>query len=563
MILPFTLGQPVDRDYGNAHPDIEFFGDKQMVTQKKIKKIDDIWIVTREYDGLAGAGGVKDVCRQLAESLVKRADVSVMLPLYGFISPGVLGFKPAESLQVDMNYVGVERREDVRIWKKEKKEGKRTLTLYLVEADRYRDKRAVYTYTADDEVDDPLHLQGSGHYDYFAMNILLQKAALNFMLYKGKRPDIVHCHDGHAALLPVMARERDGFRQFFRKTGFVVTIHNAGIGYHQEVDDLPYAKAITGLPSRIIGKNLLGGRFDPFLASAPYVVMNTVSENYARELRESDDDAMTGWLGHNLVSRGVMLQGVTNGINPDDFNPEKAEQLGIAAPFSPSGKKLGGKATCRRDIVSMLEKKELGKVRISGKLQGWYDQPLFTFIGRLSAQKGVDKMVGALEILLPMDEKFQVLVLGTGVKELEDGLRTLAENKKYTGRVCVLFGYDERLANKVYAAGDFFLIPSQYEPCGLTDYIAQLFGNLPVVHHVGGLVKVQDDKTGFVYHDHSSVALMGAMQRAMKTFREKPEKIADMQQESVKVIQNLYTWDKIVLRYMKLYQEALGLCRNC
>lgn len=533
-----------------------------MSSQKKIKKIEDIWIVTREFDGLAGAGGVKDVCRQLAESLVKRANVAVMLPMYGFISPAARGFKPAESLQVDMHYVGVERREDVRIWAKEKKEGKRTLTIYLVDADRFREKRAVYTYTAEDEEEDPHHQRGSGHYDYFAMNVLLQKAALNFMLFKGKRPDIVHCHDGHAALLPVMARERDGFRQFFRKTGFVVTIHNAGLGYHQEVDDLPYAKAITGLPSRIIGKNLLGGRFDPFLASAPYVVMNTVSENYARELRESDDDVMTGWLGHILANRGVMLQGVTNGINPDDFNPQNAERLGIAAPFSPVEKKLGGKAVCRRDIVAMLEKKDLGKVLVSGSLQPLYDQPLFTFIGRLTAQKGVDNLVGALETMLPLDDGFQVLVLGTGVKELEDDLRNLAENKKYAGRVCVLFGYDELLANKVYAAGDFFLIPSRYEPCGLTDYIAQLFGNLPVAHHVGGLVKVQDDKTGFVYHEHTAAALMAAMQRAMKTFRERPGKIADMQQDSVKVIQNVYTWDKIVLRYMQLYQDALALCRN-
>jgi len=530
-----------------------------MSTEKQ-KKIEDIWMITREYDGLAGAGGVKDVCRQLAEVLVKKADVSVMLPMYGFIDPELLGFEPRCEFQVDLNYVGVERREDVRIWERRHKQGKKCLTIYLVDAERYREKKAVYTYTAEDEAENPVHASGSGHYDYFAMNVLLQKTALNLMLYKGKRPDIIHCQDGHAALLPAMAREIDGIRHFFRKTGLVVTIHNAGVGYHQEVDDLPFAKAVTRLPSTIIGKNQLDGRFDPFLASAPYVVMNTVSENYARELRETEDDELTGWLGHALASRGVILQGVTNGINPEDFNPEDAEKQGIAAPFSPAKGDLAGKRQCRRQLVEMISRQELTTVRVSGSLTEAPELPLFTLIGRLSAQKGVDKLVGALKTLLPEDDGFQVLILGTGTKEIETGLIELTEMEENQGRICLLSGYDQQLANKIYAAGDFFLIPSRYEPCGLTDYIAQLFGNLPIVHHVGGLVKVEDGKTGFAYQEHSSAALREAMEQALQIFRRQPERIRTMQQESVKVIHNSYTWDKIVLRYMQLYQEALTLC---
>ncbi|MEW6289023.1 MAG: glycogen/starch synthase [Thermodesulfobacteriota bacterium] len=530
-----------------------------MSTEKQ-KKIEDIWIITREYDGLAGAGGVKDVCRQLAEALAKKADVSVMLPMYGFINAESLGFKPHHAFLVDMNYVGVERREEVHIWERKHKEGKKSLTIYLVDAERYRDKRAVYTYTAEDEAENSVHVSGSGHYDYFAMNVLLQKTALNLMLYKGKRPDIIHCHDGHAALLPVMAREIEGIRHFFRKTGMVVTMHNAGLGYHQDVDDLPFAKAITRLPSTIIGKNQLNGRFNPFLASAPYVVMNTVSENYARELRETADDEMTGWLGHTLASRGVMLQGVTNGINPEDFNPEDAEKQGIAASYSPGKGDLAGKRECRRELVNMIRLGELAGVRASGTLTDELELPLFTLIGRLTAQKGVDKLVGALKTLLPADDGFQVLVLGTGAREIESDLVELAEVKENQGRICILRGFDQQLANKVYAAGDFFLIPSRYEPCGLTDYIAQLFGNLPIVHHVGGLVKVEDGKTGFAYHEPTSVALAETMQKALQMFRRHPERIRAMQRESVKVIHNSYTWDKIVLRYMQLYQEALKLC---
>jgi len=532
------------------------------MSMEKQRKIEDIWMITREYDGLAGAGGVKDVCRQLAEALVKKADVTVMLPMYGFIDAETLGFAPRYAFEVDINYVGVERREEVHIWERKHKAGKKSLTIYLVDAARYREKKAVYTYTAAEEAENPVHVSGSGHYDYFAMNVLLQKTALNLMLYRGKRPDIIHCQDGHAALLPVMAREIDGIRHFFRKTGMVVTIHNAGVGYHQEVDDLPFAKAVTRLPSIIIGKNQLDGRFDPFLASAPYVVMNTVSDNYARELRETEDDELTGWLGHALASRGVMLQGVTNGINPEDFNPEDAEKQGIAAPFSPAKGDLAGKRECRRQLVEIIGSQQLTSVRVSGSLTEAPELPLFTLIGRLTAQKGVDKLAEALKTLLGEDDGFQVLILGTGTKEIESELIELTEIGGNQGRICILSGYDQQLANKVYAAGDFFLIPSRYEPCGLTDYIAQLFGNLPIVHHVGGLVKVVDGKTGFAYHEHSTAALSEAMQRALRMFREQPEQIRAMQRESINVIHNSYTWDKIVLRYMQLYQEALTLCRE-
>jgi starch synthase len=117
------------------------------------------------------------------------------------------------------------------------------------------------------------------------------------------------------------------------------------------------------------------------------------------------------------------------------------------------------------------------------------------------AQKGVDILISALDALLQADKKFQVLILGSGTKDLEKRLIRLARKKENNGRICLLLGYDSLLANQIYAAGDFFLIPSRYEPCGLTDYIAQLAGNLPIVHHVGGLVKVEDGVTGFAFKD--------------------------------------------------------------
>ncbi|MEN8256284.1 MAG: glycogen/starch synthase [Thermodesulfobacteriota bacterium] len=522
------------------------------------RKIKNIWFVSREYDGLAGAGGVKDVCRQLAEALGKMAKVSVIIPCYGFLSPKLLGFRVRATLPVTMNYANQDRQEEVVIWgKKTHTLGKGEVTIYLVDALRFRSKQAIYTYTKADEKLDPFKRAGEGHYDYFSMNILLQKAALCYLMHRHERPDIIHCHDGHTALIPPMARESDGFRHFFRNTGFVVTIHNAGLGYHQEVGDLPYAQAITGLARSFVNKNLLDGDFDPFVAASRYCKLNTVSENYARELRETDDDELTGWLGHFLMSRNIKIEGITNGINPADFDTKDPDRLGLPAPFSVAKGDLDGKKICRNRLEKALAKKEFKAISQHGSLKPGSNQPLLTVIGRFSGQKGMDKFVEALHLLLPTEKNFQALILGSGEKPIAQGLISLTREKAYNGRVCVLEGYDQQLAHQVYAAGDFFVIPSKYEPCGLTDYIAQLFGNLPIVHHVGGLVKVEDNKTGFAYQDHSAKALISAIKRALATYHKKPAQIATMQKKAVQTIAKQYTWDKIMLRYMDLYQEAL------
>lgn len=529
--------------------------------------IKNIWMLTREYEGLAGAGGVKDVARQLAEAIARSGrQVSVVLPLYGFMDVSRLGITPFNmAFEIDMPYVDVDRREYVRVFRQEvhisghghPKGTAGRIAIYLLDAQRFLEKKSVYTYTAEEEALNPFHRQGSGHYDYFAMNVLLQKASLALMMRLEERPDIIHCHDGHTALLPAMIRETEGYRHFFENSGVVVTIHNAGLGYHQEVGDLPFAEKITGLPGSIIEENLLDGRFDPFLAASKYSVMNTVSENYARELRETDDDALTGWLGHRLLARGVVLKGVTNGINPEAFNPGKPKALGLAAGFSLRDGRLGGKKKCREAFIKKLTQGKFSTAAQTGYLTPSSTNPLFTFVGRLSTQKGVDKLLGSLESLLPLDPDFQIIIMGCGARDIETSLIKLATSGDNRGRVCLLLGYDPEIANQVYAAGDFFLIPSQYEPCGLTDYIAQLFGNLPIVHHVGGLVKVEDGVTGFAYREHTTAALMGAMQKALSIFRSFPQQITAMQKAAVENIYTNYTWDRVLTRYLSLYQDAL------
>ncbi|MGD9947929.1 MAG: glycogen synthase [Desulfobulbus sp.] len=546
---------------------------KNMESKKPVKKrpIDAVWIVTREYAGLAGAGGVKDVSRQLAEALVAPGEiaVTVIMPRYGSMDAKAFGFEIAPvgtwageihevayeyGFLVDMNYAYQERRESVVLWQATIN----GVVVYLVEADRFAEKQGVYTYTELEEKKQAWQRKGEGHFDYFAMNILLQKAALDAMILLNAHPDVIHCQDGHAATLPAMMRENSGYRHYFRQTGAVVTVHNAGVGYHQEVADLPFAQAVTGLPMRVVKSSLLAGCFDPFIAAAPYAALNTVSENYALELQQTPEDARTGWLGHALLGQGVTLAGITNGIDPHAFDPSHPDLLQLAAGFEVLRGELAGKLSCKEGLLRRLTGgPSWERVEQYGVLSFSPREPLCTFIGRLTAQKGVDILIESITNLLTTDPSCRFLVFGSGAAVYEEQLKELAQQGHE--QVCFLKGFDSLLANTIYAAGDLFLIPSKYEPCGLTDYMAQLLGNLPVVHHVGGLVKVIDGETGFAYQEDTAAALTQTIVRAMAIYRDEPNQFLRMQQAAVRQIHAKHTWKQVKEAYIALYQQALAM----
>lgn len=533
--------------------------------QSQVSPLQNIWMVSREYGDLAGAGGIKDVVQQLAESLavMPEINVRVVLPLYGFIRPGEYGFAPLMdplcpdrqlAFNVDMNYGVEERREACRIWSAMNG----GVNLYLVEAERFTEKANIYTYTDKDSGWETWKKPGMGHYDYFAMNVLLQKSSLELMVLLGEKPDVIHSHDGHTALIPALIHECQGWRGFFRDTGCLVTIHNAGVGYHQEIADLPFAHGMTGLSWGSVSGNRLAGKFDPFLAAGQYAILNTVSENYARELQETDEDLVTDWLGHTLLERGIVIEGITNGICPDFFNPADGLKFGLAASYDPANPKdkLDGKRACKDYLLQLLASETvINGTELYGSLEKESIQPLFAFIGRLSEQKGVDHFLQAIEELFREYQHGQAVILGSGSELMESSILSLAAKKTMHGRICFLRGFSSELANLIYAAGDFFVIPSRYEPCGLTDYIAQLFGTVPVVHHVGGLVKVLDGKTGIAYAEGSVEALHGALVRALKIYEDK-KTMRQMQRAAVEVIREKYTWDVVVKQYVKLYKKA-------
>ena len=539
--------------------------------------------VTREYLGLAGVGGIKDVVEGLARaSAAAGIESHVFLPYYHSIDAALaelnskriapLNLVETASFDVKMYYVGQPRTERVSVHSVDMAPN---LTIHLVNSRRYKElfegdhvssRTGIYVYTEDDAkaLRRP-ELQGKGYGDYFAMNILLVKATLHFLGEKAIRPDVIHCHDGHTAVLPLLAQEStDGYAAFLRHTASLITIHNAGRGFHQEVSDLDFARTVCGLPESkadAISGCRLDGSFDPLLAGGLYgSAINAVSENYARELQHTGQDWMTAWLGHSLAERGVTLHGITNGVAPETWTPELPGLLPLDATFSVRKGDLAGKLTCKRALIDALSRgvipvRKAEKLSLHGRIEERNDAPLLTFVGRLDSQKGFDVLAEALSQLFVQDDGVQLVGLGSGDVSIEHKLKDLAAS--FPGRVSIVIGYNEDFAAKVYAAGDFFIIPSRFEPCGLTDFFAQLLGNLPIVHAVGGLVKTVDGRFGYSYLG-GAAELLRALQRAMRDYRE-PDRpaIHEMQRAAVDNIYENFTWAKVLeKKYLRLYELA-------
>lgn len=507
-----------------------------------------VWHVTREYSGIAEAGGVKDAVHGLSLALARAGvNTSVVIPYYGFLRGKLPQGESVASFSLsipDQDKGFRVREEQVQVFSRSA-DGVRLL---LVDSPRFADKRDVYTYTAEDEAENPHKKKGTGHWDAHQMNLILQRAALEAALTREEEmPRIFHCHDGHSAFLPAVMRESPRFAACFSAARAMVTIHNAGMGYHQEIWSIEFARLVTGLAEAVLRRGLLNETVDPLALASAYAPLSTVSENYARELLLEEAAELAGGLGRFLRERGIPLRGITNGIEPEAYDPRNPAACGLPYRFDPSQGDWEGKRKCRAKLFEHLS--------LAKPDEG---VPLFGFIGRLTPQKGIDVLLGAISNHLSEGSRLRFIVLGQGEGRAEERFLTLAAKKPGDGGLLFLARFDPALAKLVYAASDFLLIPSAYEPCGLTDFHAQLLGAIPVVHRVGGLVKVRDGETGFSYAEHSVSALSEAIGRCAHLLREAPDFIEEIRRRAFQEIFEKHTWDKVARDgYIPFYESML------
>jgi starch synthase len=502
----------------------------------KAPLVKEIWLVARELGGWAEAGGVKDVVRDQALAFASIGwTTHVVIPFYGYLRTHV---EAVGTLAWRGTSHHPSRPAPVEAWVVDEA----SFTVHFLRSPGFDDKNSLYTYTAEDEARDPAHVRGQGFCDGFQMNLEFQWSVASYWKAAELRPSVVLGHDGHVGYLPAVAKAHPGFEGWFDRTTFGVLIHNAGSGYRQEMPATADHEALIGLPGDEAGLSVLERQFEPLLGAARHSRLATVSANYANELKTGRNDHWSGPFGRWLRTTKTPLEGITNGLSTDDKDPRDPDAAGIPAGFDPLKGDWDGKNLCRR---ALREKLLLRPQAVYGRLVRW-DGPLYVMQGRLTAQKGVDALYDLTARALREKPRASFLIMAQGEKRYEERMIQLARKTLQTGSFAFVNKFEESLSRLVFAAGDFFLMPSEYEPCGLTDLKAQLMGNLPIVHRVGGLVKVRDGKTGFSYDKHLEGGFWGAFVRTLRLWEDDPEAIAVMRRQAFLSVLEDFQWTRIL-----------------
>jgi starch synthase len=484
-----------------------------------------ILYVTSEMAPLISTGGLADVARALPKALRRRGnDVRVAMPCYRQIPESQKG-DPYCLVEADLGAkteygaLRVATAPDPEI------------PLYLLEHEGYFGRERPYgtgAYEYDDNAE---------RYCFFC------QALLHGIPQTHWKPDIVHCHDWHTAALPVLLRNSWNSHAFWQHMPVLFTIHNLAFQGRY-----PEAKmTATGLSQDLFHANALEYEGDMSLmkgAIAFSTRINTVSPRYAREIQTMEyGEGLDGM----LRTRCEDLSGILNGVDYEVWNPETDPH--IPANYSPD--RLNGKAACKQAL-----QKETG---LREK-----DIPLFGIVSRLYWQKGHQLVVDALDRFMEAD--VQMVVLGSGDPALESAFAEAAA--RYPDKLKVFLDFDIPLSHRIEAGSDFFLMPSRYEPCGLSQLYSMAYGTIPVVRRTGGLAdsilnlnpvhRRHQCASGISFVPLTPEALLKSIRRAIALYQDKDA----MNRIRRYMMSRDFSWDRSCRAYEDLYREAIAACRN-
>ena len=475
-----------------------------------------IVMVASEARPFCKTGGLADVVYSLSKELVKMGeDVSIILPFYDGIRRQISdkAISKAASFKTHMSW----RKQTVDVYQIEA-DG---IRYYLVENQQYFERGHLYGDFDDGE-----------RFGFFVM------AARGLMLENNIYPDIIHVHDWQAGMLPCVLRVDEECAAKFAKTKFVFTIHNP---------------AFQGLmPKFTLGDfyNLTDEYFDngsvrfkdqvsTLKAGIVYSdKITTVSPTHHLELLSPE-----GGMGLDgvLRYREWDFSGILNGIDYLEFNPEKDSQIAksFTADTLVSGKKANREALFKQFNLAPN------------------DGPLFSLVTRITWQKGFDIIFPAIEELIQRGAS--IFMLGSGENQYEQKWEDI--RRRYPDRVGLFIGYSDNLAHKIYAASDFFIMPSLFEPCGLGQMIAQRYGTLPIVRRTGGLKDSvicydgsnADTSNGFGFDAYSVYEMTRTAHYAYDVYENK--KLLHQLMKNAMNTDN--SWLKSALEYIKLYKTLV------
>lgn len=463
-------------------------------------------------------GGLADVIGSLPRELMfGGVNVRVVLPKHRDI-PDIYknSIKLKKAFNIDLGwrnqYCGLEEMEYEGIY------------FYFIDNEYYFKRDGLYGYGDDAE-----------RYAFFA------RAVLESIPYMDFQPDIIHCHDWHTALISVFLKTSYDDKPLYKDIHTLFTIHNLqyqGVFSKETLQDiinidykyyseeyLEYYNQVNCLKGGLVFSDLL----------------STVSKSYSEEIQ-------TSYYGEGLDGilrkRCSNLYGIINGIDYNEYNPE-IDKFIYNKYVDDYCQKTQNKLSLQRELgINVRE-----------------DVPIVAVVSRLAASKGFDLIAVVLNEMMAMD--IQLIVLGTGERVYEDLFRTTAE--KYNGRVSTNIRFSNALAHKFYAASDIFLMPSRFEPCGLSQLIALKYGSIPLVRETGGLrdtIKPYNQYTGegngFSFSNYNAHEMLNTFKMAIDLYHNK-----DVWNNIFhNAINSDFSWRNSSKEYIKLYNKLIGDKQN-
>lgn len=463
-------------------------------------------------------GGLADVAGSLPRALGScGVEARLILPRYDAIEADDLQIEDIGTLSIPFD--GIPQRATLQ---RVAERGNLHCPAYLIDAPQYYARPNLYGYE-----DDLLR------FGFFCRATL--EALPIITAHDDWRPDILHCHDWHTGLLAAYKNVLSSDLSPDFKTIF--TIHNL---VYQGLTDKSFLPRL-GFDWSIFNYHQLEffGKINALKAGLVFSdAITTVSPTYAREIQTHEQGA---GLEGVLAEHAHQLSGIINGIDYREWDPQT--DVYLAANFGSDA--LEGKKICKADL-----QRHVG-------LPVEENTPVLGIVSRLSSQKGFDLIAGGMEKLLAMN--CQLVVLGAGDEYYMKLFEKLG--KRFTNRAAFELGsYNESLAHKIYAGSDLFLMPSQYEPCGLSQMISLAYGTIPVVRATGGLADtihqfnaptVQGN--GFVFHEYNSAAMLQSIQEAINCYHSP---------HWPRLIENAfkcdYSWDASAREYAELYEAIVS-----
>jgi starch synthase len=482
-----------------------------------------IVFIASEMDGLVKTGGLADVAKALPKAIKKADhDVCVILPYYRILNESGFSlcaestlFSGDECLEYGIQYKDCDG-----------------ISVYAIDAGVYFDRPELYAEN------NQAYRDNGERFSFFCAAALDACKVINF------QADVIHCNDWHTGFVPFLLNTRYQSDDFFKKTISVLTIHNAifkGEVPYSQLRWIPELKC-RRYPDFEVGSNQIS-MLKVGVAHASKV--NAVSPTYAKELLSDLGSHGMGW---DFQQRSEDLSGIVNGCDYQDWDP--SIDGFIAQKYKANKHSLArGKKACKRDLQKQVELDQA-------------DVPVYGMVCRLTEQKGLQYLLPILSEFLKHD--LQLIIVGTGDPVLAAQLREISI--LFSEKFAFVETYSNSLAHCVEAGSDFFLMPSEFEPCGLNQIYSLAYGTLPIVRAVGGLKDTVIDydcfprvATGFVFNEPTSSALLICLLRSLLLFCQQPNEIKRLQQNAMAL---RFEWQESADQYISLYEKAIEQKKN-